>query len=75
MIRLLFHFPAYIDSFCNKGQKVKRGHRDRLSFGFVNTIVVLVLMVPFHEPILALKKRIIEEAKKFKDKLSSDSSD
>ena len=35
----------------------------RMSFGFWNTIVVLILMKPFHEPILKLKNHMIKAAK------------
>ena len=43
-----------------------------MSFGFINTLVVLVLMVPFHKPILEFKKKTRENAKMFKKKFMRD---
>ena len=42
----------------------------KISFGFVNSIILIILMKPFHEPIIKLIQRLTRIAKKIRRKWS-----
>ena len=43
----------------------------KISFGFVNSIILIVLMKPFHEPIIRLIQRLSNIAKTVRSKVAS----